>query len=512
MQLYGHVRWHGENGILIAMSIIDDTFKKLDEERAALDTAAPVHNPVGPTSDLGYVAGSRKRSPVLFVMLAVIFVGAGVLVYVLLPEAKSPPAPARSLTEAPLAADVPAPPPAAEVAATAPVPATPPVARITAPTFIPQPVVVVAEHAGDAQVPSGAEETEPQGVIPPPSWYEEGWNAARTGNWPKALSAWEEGVRGLPGDRLVITGNSYAALNDFSAVLKQYVKSFPSIGIRQRYYNGQTVYRLLVFPYGGGTRQVLPRVQSMFAHAGLVDASYMQARMSTDYGVAPVSGKAAQAVVEAKPRAVKIDAAPVTKPGKAAAAKAVVDKPLLVKASRMPAANMDAGASGAAARTASDNTRTWESRALEIRSQLKAEAYTDVAKNALQLTRDFPDRWESWFWLGTAQLAQGQLDEADAALERASKLNPKVSQVWVQRAVVAQERGDHAAAVRLLIEARNLSPRSPQIYLNLGYSYDALGSTAEAEKNYQNFLALTDGDAAYLLQRNLVIERLERKK
>jgi Flp pilus assembly protein TadD len=77
---------------------------------------------------------------------------------------------------------------------------------------------------------------------------------------------------------------------------------------------------------------------------------------------------------------------------------------------------------------------------------------------------------------------------------------------------VAQERGDHAAAVRLLGEARELAPKSPQIYLNLGYSNDALNLTAEAERNYRHFLSMTEGDNSYAEQRKHVIKRLDGKR
>lgn len=175
----------------------------------------------------------------------------------------------------------------------------------------------------------------------------------------------------------------------------------------------------------------------------------------------------------------------------------------------------DAGSAAGAARPASaaeeqaaKAEKEWAFRSGAVREQLKAGAYADVARSAQALTYDFPDHWESWFWLGTAQLALGRNAAGEESLERAGKLNPGEAQVWVQRAIAAQERSDHAAAIRLLTEARALSPDSPQVYLHLGYSNDALGQFAEAEKNYRTFLSLTEGDSAYAAQRQPVIERL----
>jgi tetratricopeptide (TPR) repeat protein len=163
---------------------------------------------------------------------------------------------------------------------------------------------------------------------------------------------------------------------------------------------------------------------------------------------------------------------------------------------------------GAREPESSGDANNWESRSAIIVEQLRTGAYAEVGKNAQALAEDFPERWEPWFWLGTAQLALGQQDAAENALERASKLNPKDARIWVQRAIVAQERGEHAEAIRLLGEARERSPKSPQIFLNLGYSNDALGQSAEADNNYRRFLALTEGNNAYSSQRKSLVERL----
>ncbi len=175
-----------------------------------------------------------------------------------------------------------------------------------------------------------------------------------------------------------------------------------------------------------------------------------------------------------------------------------------------PRANESPGTvfKGAEASATTKNVRGWDSRAATIREQIKVGAYAEIATSARMLIQDFPDRWEPWFWLGTAQLALGQREAAETALERASNINPKDARIWVQRAVVEQERGDHAAALRLLGIARDLSPASPQIYLNMGYSNDALGQTGKAEDNYHRFLALTEGNGSYLTQRKSILQRL----
>jgi tetratricopeptide (TPR) repeat protein len=467
------------------MSNKHDTFKGRGEEHFPFEAASAVRKAgVEAKAGPGVVAGSRNQRTLMILLLSMVFSGVGVIGNAWLLKVESTFLPAR--------------PTAAGLSAT--------MATLLS-------AASAVAHAADEAVPpkqSVAAEPQPQGVIPPPPWYEAGWNAASTGEWSNAFLAWEGGVRGLPKDRMVIAGNSYARLNAFAVALRKYVRMFPSIGVRQ-HYNGKIVYRLIVFPYGGGIRRVFPKVKSVFPHAGLVNASFVQARMVKTQAAGPALAKVAKAGGGTKPQAGKADTAPIREPA-AAANPAAVEKALLFTTSRMAVDNADTHGSGATQPAGSEQAATWGYQSRAVREQLKAEAYAEAARNARLLARDFPDRWEAWFWLGTALLARGQTIEADAALEQAGKLNPKVAAVWVQRAVVAQERGDHAAALRLLAEARELSPKSPQIYLNLGYSNDALGLPAEAKRNYRYFMLLTDGDIAYLLQRTLVIERLERNQ
>jgi len=436
------------------MSIIDEALKKLGSEFPQKEVSSlPKKNAAGTMPDMGFVAGPRKRRPISF-LLAIALVVTGMLVYLLLPNKIAEPA-RKTQTETPVAAT--------------------------------NPLSLPAQSAASPDVSSIVADA---GLVgPPPAWYEAGWAAAREGKWTDAFAHWEDGMRGLPKDRMVIVGNRYTNLDQFLSALSQQAKMFPVIGVREQF-GGQALYRVIIFPYGGGTRQalpkVLPKVQNLFPRAGLVNASQVQQRL-TENSLPSVAKPAQETASEEMP----------------------IDSQKSLQDQKLPVEKMDTINRIATGSVAVTNAGDWETRSATVRGLLKEENYSEVSKNAQTLTQDFPERWETWFWLGTAQIAQGQMDAAETALERASKLNPKVSQIWVQRAIVAQERGDHVAAVKLLNEARELSPKSPQIYLNLGYSNDALGLTAEADKNYLRFLSLTEGDSAYALQRKPIIKRLE---
>jgi tetratricopeptide (TPR) repeat protein len=110
------------------------------------------------------------------------------------------------------------------------------------------------------------------------------------------------------------------------------------------------------------------------------------------------------------------------------------------------------------------------------------------------------------FWLikGSAHLAMGQLDSADKALASAQLLAPTNAQIAVQRAILQQEKGDHAAALEILKTAALRNPDVPEVFLNQGYSEQALGSVRDARRSFRIFLNITEGRSLYADQRESV--------
>ncbi len=109
-----------------------------------------------------------------------------------------------------------------------------------------------------------------------------------------------------------------------------------------------------------------------------------------------------------------------------------------------------------------------------------------------------------WMMKGSAHLGLGQLDLAQASFDSAAELLPGSPHVAVQQAIVLQERGDHEGALRILADASGSHPNVPEIFLNKGYSEQALGATSEARRSFRAFLLLTEGRAIYSGQREVV--------
>lgn len=138
------------------------------------------------------------------------------------------------------------------------------------------------------------------------------------------------------------------------------------------------------------------------------------------------------------------------------------------------------------------------------------EGRPEVAAQLLEAWPNGGDSWEIQFWIGTAQLLGGRLDAATDALDQASSLQPGVAEIWVQRAVVEQERGRPALALQLLEVAAQLNPDQAITWLNAGLAYESLGDPVKARGAYGRFLKLAAADTGSSRMRRLQRDVLNR--
>lgn len=119
--------------------------------------------------------------------------------------------------------------------------------------------------------------------------------------------------------------------------------------------------------------------------------------------------------------------------------------------------------------------------------------YEEAQARLSPLFHDPPVTWEPWFWMGTAYLGTGQLEQADQYFLSGLARNDKVPQLWIQRALVAQQQGSFHLAVHELRQAEALQPDLPHIHLNMGYVYERMGNHRLANQYFGRFLQLTEG-------------------
>lgn len=155
-----------------------------------------------------------------------------------------------------------------------------------------------------------------------------------------------------------------------------------------------------------------------------------------------------------------------------------------------------------------DNTRIINDAIGNAQQALSQGNYLGALTALESLPAPLPDRADLWLVKGSAHLALGQLDLADAAFRAAHTLMPNNALVMVQQAVLAQERGEHAAALEILEDAAARHPQVPEIFLNKGFSEQALGNVAQARRSFRTFADMTEHRSLYANQRRTVVQWL----
>jgi len=118
--------------------------------------------------------------------------------------------------------------------------------------------------------------------------------------------------------------------------------------------------------------------------------------------------------------------------------------------------------------------------------------------------------WRPWFWLGSAQLMSGDLENAAESLDAALDREGKVMAIWVQRAIVAQQRGKTKAALSLLQVAYGIEPKNADVVLNYAYTLEQAGQLKKALNAYQLFLQMTAAKPHYGTLRRQILQRLDK--
>ena len=133
----------------------------------------------------------------------------------------------------------------------------------------------------------------------------------------------------------------------------------------------------------------------------------------------------------------------------------------------------------------------------------------DKAISVLQpLAKQSMNDWRLWFWLGTAQLINGELDNAAFSLDEALAREGDVVSLWVQRAIVEQERGNADTAVHLLQIADNIEPGNSDVMVNYAYASELSGDINKAIIIYKHFLQITSSNPRYGRLRSQILFRL----
>ncbi len=124
------------------------------------------------------------------------------------------------------------------------------------------------------------------------------------------------------------------------------------------------------------------------------------------------------------------------------------------------------------------------------------------------LTSQSQQDWRAWFWAGTAMLLNNDLENAGDFLDEALAREGEEVAIWVQRAIVEQQKENSQAAVYMLQVADNLQPNNPDVMLNFAYANEAIGEISKSIIAYKHFLKSSTSDGRYGKLRSLVLMRL----
>lgn len=124
------------------------------------------------------------------------------------------------------------------------------------------------------------------------------------------------------------------------------------------------------------------------------------------------------------------------------------------------------------------------------------------------LANQHGDDWRPWFWLGSAQLMMKQLDDAAWSMDEALAREGSRVSVWVQRAVIEQERGNPQAAANMLQVADSIEPGNIDVLVNYAYALERSGELEKSSAVYRRFLKASATNPEVGRLRSRVLSRL----
>ncbi|GKT10989.1 lipopolysaccharide assembly protein LapB [Desulforhabdus sp. TSK] len=144
-----------------------------------------------------------------------------------------------------------------------------------------------------------------------------------------------------------------------------------------------------------------------------------------------------------------------------------------------------------------------------------AEKVEKAKEEYLASLRVWPDQWSSHFNLGNYHLDRGELKEAVACYERATRIEPRADRVLVNASIAQARMGEFVKAEKSLQEVLGFSPENAAAHFNMGLLMAERNDPHKAEEHLKAALKYDPkmDQAAYnlciLLSRNRVQEAVQ---
>jgi len=321
------------------------------------------------------------------------------------------------------------------------------------------------------------------------------------GDKDDAKAVWMEGILALPGHHMLMA----LPLPSTEAALRQ---SFVDVATRYPVMllatkkDGKLVNQLFSYVDGKENMLVADALSKQLGTDGLQWVSAASLRLRLPERQAEVAPTAVAAPAEArKPVETRKPVPKVAAPRRlAVAASKEVAKPAPVT----PAAPLAAPPVARSETLISEPPPVLERAEKMINADQSVEALFELRNARGKQLED----WRYHYLVGVAEMKLGRKGKAQDALTESIRLGPNRSEPRLKRAVILQDAGQHNDALSDLRAAEKISPSTPEIYLNIGYSTDALGRTAEAKVAYLRFLSMSQAKASYSSAREWVSRRV----
>jgi hypothetical protein len=323
----------------------------------------------------------------------------------------------------------------------------------------------------------------------------DGWSVYKTDGIEAAVDRWTAGLQGASPKRIVFIISAYSLLDAAHRKLEETGRENDAFVVEGRY-AGKRSYYLLSLPPAADMFAVQERIMKQ------VNLPVLKGNRAGDLrrrlGLGKVGDEKVAETTAPLVELVVTESEPVVSDDMGAAGSSDGRR------------NVDSAAASAVARRAAVERKLAnapEKGVEEARRLIYRGEYASAIERLQPLFAQAPDNGEPYLLMGTAHLGAGNLDAAEEFLNQGIAVDGARSSLWVQLALVAQQRGTNARALQYLAEARRLSPESPDVWLNIGYSSDMLGDYKSAANAYRTFLRYSEGKGEYV---NLRVQTLRR--
>lgn len=143
-----------------------------------------------------------------------------------------------------------------------------------------------------------------------------------------------------------------------------------------------------------------------------------------------------------------------------------------------------------------------------LEKQLAEGQHAAALGGVSKLEKVVGENWRTRYLMGVALSGLGRWPEAATALTEARRKNPGHVRLALYLSVVQQELGEHTGSIATLLLIQEKHPEVPEVWLNQGISYQALGRSEEARTAYQRFLDLSSARAEMQAQREWVLGQI----